>query len=116
MKAVPEKPSATPPHHEAARAPNLDAVRAPDHGTANAPDLDSSAGAPDLGLSRSAAPPADRAPTAPAPDRRSIQRLQRMAGNGAVTRLVAQRYTAPVKPSPAQSARFRTMKADVAGK
>ncbi|WP_405189430.1 hypothetical protein OG473_01030 [Streptomyces anulatus] len=39
-----------------------------------------------------------------------------MAGNGAVSRLVAQRYTAPVKPSPAQSARFRTMKADVAGK
>ncbi|MFJ1635589.1 hypothetical protein ACIOHW_36360 [Streptomyces anulatus] len=134
MKAVPEKPSATPPHHEAARAPDLDAVRAPDHGTANAPDLDSSAGAPDLdfsagapdlglsagapdlGLSRSAAPPAERAPTAPAPDRRSIQRLQRMAGNGAVSRLVAQRYTAPVKPSPAQSARFRTMKADVAGK
>ncbi|MEV2262210.1 hypothetical protein AB0J13_26495, partial [Streptomyces anulatus] len=95
MKAVPEKPSATPPHHEAARAP-------------------------DLGLSRSAAPTAGRVTTAPArapaPDRRSIQRLQRMAGNGAVSRLVAQRYTAPVKPSPAQSARFRTMKADVAGK
>ncbi|WP_405434455.1 phage tail protein [Streptomyces anulatus] len=33
-----------------------------------------------------------------------------------MSRLVAQRYTAPVKPSPAQSARFRTMKADVAGK
>ncbi|MFJ2219878.1 hypothetical protein ACIOFY_07585 [Streptomyces anulatus] len=95
MKAVPEKPSATPPHHEAARAP-------------------------DLGLSRSAVPTAGRVTTAPArapaPDRRSIQRLQRMAGNGAVSRLVAQRYTAPVKPSPAQSARFRTMKADVAGK
>ncbi|MFC8624799.1 phage tail protein [Streptomyces anulatus] len=39
-----------------------------------------------------------------------------MAGNGAVSRLVAQRYTAPVKTPPAQSARFRTMKADVAGK
>ncbi|MEV2264366.1 hypothetical protein AB0J13_37670, partial [Streptomyces anulatus] len=134
MKAVPEKPSATPPHHEAARAPDLDAVRTPDHGTASAPGRDSSAGAPDLdfsagapdlglsagapdlGLSRSAAPPTERAPAAPAPDRRSIQRLQRMAGNGAVSRLVAQRYTAPVKPSPAQSARFRTMKADVAGK
>ncbi|MEU9932155.1 hypothetical protein AB0H66_32720, partial [Streptomyces anulatus] len=99
MKAIPEKPSATPPHHEAVRAPDLDAVRAPDHGTASAPDLDSSAGAPDLVLSRSAAPPTERAPTAPAPvpDRRSIQRLQRMAGNGAVSRLVAQRYTAPVK-------------------
>ncbi|MFJ9506305.1 hypothetical protein ACIRPZ_21190 [Streptomyces anulatus] len=124
MKAIPEKPSATPPHHEAVRAPDHDAVRAPDHdavlapdhGTASAPDLDSSAGAPDLVLSRSAAPPTERAPTAPAPDRRSIQRLQRMAGNGAVSRLVAQRYTAPVKTPPAQSARFRTMKADVAGK
>ncbi|WP_326617409.1 hypothetical protein OHA57_17645 [Streptomyces anulatus] len=126
MKAIPEKPSATPPHHEAVRAPDLDAVRAPDHnavlapdhGTASAPDLDSSSGAPDLVLSRSAAPPTERAPTAPAPapDRRSIQRLQRMAGNGAVSRLVAQRYTAPVKTPPAQSARFRTMKADVAGK
>ncbi|MFE1364773.1 hypothetical protein ACFW84_11080 [Streptomyces anulatus] len=124
MKAIPEKPSATAPHHEAVRAPDLgtahapdlDAVRAPDHGTTNAPDLDSSGGAPDLVLSRSAAPPTERAPTAPPPDRRSIQRLQRMAGNGAVSRLVAQRYTAPVKTPPAQSARFRTMKADVAGK
>ncbi|WP_405188231.1 hypothetical protein [Streptomyces anulatus] len=68
--------------------------------------------------SRSGAPRTDTAPQpAPSPpDRRSIQRLQRLAGNGAVSRLVAQRYTAPVKPSPAQSARFRTMKADVAGK
>ncbi|MFJ8327782.1 hypothetical protein ACIQ9D_29175 [Streptomyces anulatus] len=33
-----------------------------------------------------------------------------------MSRLVAQRYTAPVKPSPAQSARFRAVKADVAGK
>ncbi|MFH9367367.1 hypothetical protein ACH4K8_16970 [Streptomyces anulatus] len=116
MKAVPEKPSVTPPHHDAVRAPDLDAVRAPDHGTAHAPDRDSSAGAPDLDLSRSATPPTERATTAPPPDRRSIQRLQRMAGNGAVSRLVAQRYTAPVKTPPAQSARFRTMKADVAGK
>ncbi|CAM5283178.1 hypothetical protein SCALM49S_04472 [Streptomyces californicus] len=50
------------------------------------------------------------------PDRRSLQRLQRMAGNGAVSRLVAQRYTAPVKPAPAQSPRFRGVKADVAAK
>ncbi|MFD4174348.1 phage tail protein [Streptomyces anulatus] len=33
-----------------------------------------------------------------------------------MSRLVAQRYTAPVKTPAAQSARFRTMKADVAGK
>lgn len=56
------------------------------------------------------------APSAPAPDRRSIQRLQRAAGNAAVSRLVAQRYTAPVKPSPAQAPGFRSMKAAVAAK
>lgn len=56
------------------------------------------------------------APSAPAPDRRSIQRLQRAAGNAAVSRLVAQRYTAPVKPSPAQAPAFRSMKASVAAK
>ncbi|MFI6648144.1 hypothetical protein ACIBI8_11000 [Streptomyces sp. NPDC050529] len=65
-----------------------------------------------------AAPRTDRAPTSPSPppDRRSIQRLQRAAGNGAVSRLVAQRYTAPVKPAPAQAPGFRSMKAAVAAK
>ncbi|MEW1892786.1 hypothetical protein [Streptomyces sp. NPDC085659] len=53
---------------------------------------------------------------APAPDRRSLQRLQRAAGNAAVSRLVAQRYTAPVKPSPAQAPGFRGVKADIAAK
>ncbi|MFJ5721972.1 hypothetical protein [Streptomyces sp. NPDC093149] len=57
-------------------------------------------------------PPGDR----PAPDPRSLQRLQRAAGNSAVSRLVAQRYTAPVKPSPAQAPGFRRVKADVAAK
>ncbi|MFF8432619.1 hypothetical protein [Streptomyces bacillaris] len=56
------------------------------------------------------------APAAPTQDRRRIQHLQRLAGNAAVSRLVAQRYTAPVKPPPAQSARFRAVKADVAAK
>ncbi|WP_346342051.1 hypothetical protein [Streptomyces sp. SID2563] len=50
------------------------------------------------------------------PDRRSLQRLQRAAGNAAVSRLVAQRYTAPVKPSPAQAPGFRGVKADIAAK
>ncbi|MEU3225864.1 DNA/RNA non-specific endonuclease [Streptomyces sp. NPDC006976] len=50
------------------------------------------------------------------PDRRALQRLQRAAGNAAVSRLVAQRYTAPVKPSPAQAPGFRGVKADVAAK
>ncbi|WP_406458059.1 hypothetical protein OG782_35125 [Streptomyces sp. NBC_00876] len=65
-----------------------------------------------------AAPRTDRAPTSPspAPDRRSIQRLQRAAGNAAVSRLVAQRYTAPVKSAPAQAPGFRSMKAAVAAK
>ncbi|MFJ2092641.1 hypothetical protein ACIOEW_25705 [Streptomyces sp. NPDC087901] len=65
-----------------------------------------------------AAPRTDQAPSpsAPAPDRRAIQRLQRAAGNAAVSRLVAQRYTAPVKPAPAQAPGFRSMKAAVAAK
>ncbi|QHY98721.1 hypothetical protein SSPS47_26800 [Streptomyces sp. S4.7] len=50
------------------------------------------------------------------PDRRNLQLLQSAAGNRAVSRLVAQRYTAPVKPSPAQAAGFRKVKADVAAK
>ncbi|MES9506827.1 hypothetical protein ABWJ92_10495 [Streptomyces sp. NPDC000609] len=52
----------------------------------------------------------------PAPDPRSVQRLQRAAGNRAVSRLVAQRYTAPVKPSPAQAPGFRKVTSDVAAK
>ncbi|WP_329036560.1 hypothetical protein OIE71_26320 [Streptomyces sp. NBC_01725] len=50
------------------------------------------------------------------PDRRDLQLLQSAAGNRAVSRLVAQRYTAPVKPSPAQAVGFRKVKADVAAK
>ncbi|WPW30173.1 hypothetical protein P6B95_24215 [Streptomyces atratus] len=68
-------------------------------------------------VSRSQAPPPHRPPgDRPAPDPRSLQRLQRAAGNAAVSRLVAQRYTAPVKPSPAQAPEFRKVKADVAAK
>ncbi|WP_328897858.1 phage tail protein [Streptomyces sp. NBC_00236] len=65
-----------------------------------------------------AAPRTERAPSpsSPAPDRRALQRLQRAAGNAAVSRLVAQRYTAPVKPAPAQAPGFRSMKAAVAAK
>ncbi|MFE7324667.1 HPC2 multi-domain protein [Streptomyces sp. NPDC057565] len=66
---------------------------------------------------RPEAAPVDRpAPDRPVPDRRSLQRLQGSAGNAAVARLVAQRYTAPVKPSPSQAAGFRRVKADVAAK
>ncbi|MCX5161635.1 hypothetical protein OOK39_20510 [Streptomyces sp. NBC_00264] len=62
-------------------------------------------------------PPVDRPPgDRPAPDPRTLQRLQRAAGNSAVSRLVAQRYTAPVKPSPAQAPGFRKVKSDVAAK
>lgn len=71
--------------------------------------------------SRAGAPRTDAAPAptpapAPAPDHRGLQRLQRAAGNAAVSRLVAQRYTAPVKPSPAQAPGFRGVKADIAAK
>ncbi|MEU7022818.1 hypothetical protein ABZ990_19470 [Streptomyces sp. NPDC046203] len=46
----------------------------------------------------------------------AVQRLQGAAGNAAVARLVAQRYTAPVKTSAAQAPGFRRVKADVAAK
>lgn len=95
MKAVPEKPSTapTPAHHTAPTPAHHDAPQ------------------------RTEAATETRAPApTPTPDRRGIQRLQRMAGNAAVSRLVAQRYTAPVKPPPAQSPRFRSVKADVAAK
>ncbi|MEU9204972.1 hypothetical protein [Streptomyces sp. NPDC048332] len=55
-------------------------------------------------------------PSSPAPDRRALQHLQRAAGNTAVSRLVAQRYTAPVTPSPAQAPGFRSLKAAVAAR
>ncbi|MFD8379352.1 HNH endonuclease [Streptomyces sp. NPDC059679] len=45
-----------------------------------------------------------------------LHRLQRMAGNAAVSRLVAQRYTAPVKPPPSQAPGFRKVQSDVAAK
>lgn len=70
-------------------------------------------------VSRTTAPPPQRPPAdrpSPGPDPRSLQRLQRAAGNAAVSRLVAQRYTAPVKPSPAQAPGFRRVKSDVAAK
>lgn len=63
-----------------------------------------------VAVSRTTSAPARR------PDRRGLQLLQGAAGNRAVSRLVAQRYTAPVKPSPAQAAGFRKVKADVAAK
>ncbi|MEW2065926.1 hypothetical protein [Streptomyces sp. NPDC007346] len=93
MKAVPEKPSTAPTHHDAPRRTDTASTEATTTET-----------------------PAPARGRAAAPDRRSVQRLQRMAGNAAVSRLVAQRYTAPVKPAPAQSARFRGVKADVAVK
>ncbi|MGQ4490117.1 hypothetical protein ACN6LM_000548, partial [Streptomyces sp. SAS_281] len=68
------------------------------------------------GFPRTEAASAPTPAPAPAPDRRSLQRLQRAAGNAAVSRLVAQRYTAPVKPSPAQAPGFRGVRADIAAK
>ncbi|MEU2657920.1 hypothetical protein ABZ615_21660 [Streptomyces sp. NPDC007325] len=46
----------------------------------------------------------------------SVQRLQGAVGNAAVTRLVAQRYTAPVKTPPSAAPGFRRVGADVAAK
>ncbi|MFH8371587.1 hypothetical protein ACH4B3_32615, partial [Streptomyces sp. NPDC018031] len=51
-----------------------------------------------------------------APDPRLVQRLQGVVGNRAVAGLVAQRYSAPVKPPPSQAPGFRRVQADVAAK
>lgn len=53
---------------------------------------------------------------APGLSPRHLQRLQAAAGNTAVSRLVAQRYAAPVKPPPAQAPGFRKVQSDVAAK
>ncbi|WP_234338155.1 phage tail protein [Streptomyces sp. NRRL F-5727] len=66
-------------------------------------------------------PSADR-PTGPTSSRagglapHSVQRLQGAVGNAAVARLVAQRYTAPVKTPPNAAPGFRRVGADVAAK
>lgn len=73
-----------------------------------------------VAVSRTTSTSTSTSTSAPSPsrrtDRRALQQLQGAAGNRAVSRLVAQRYTAPVKPSPAQAAGFRKVKADVAAK
>ncbi|WP_350203144.1 GmrSD restriction endonuclease domain-containing protein [Streptomyces antimycoticus] len=53
---------------------------------------------------------------APGLSPRHLQRLQAAAGNTAVSRLVAQRYAAPVKPPPSQAPGFRKVQSDVAAK
>ncbi|MFH8370814.1 hypothetical protein ACH4B3_28670, partial [Streptomyces sp. NPDC018031] len=62
----------------------------------------------------SAAPPA--AGGRGVADPRLVQRLQGVVGNRAVAGLVAQRYSAPVKPPPSQAPGFRRVQADVAAK
>ncbi|MFJ2271176.1 hypothetical protein ACIQWV_11340 [Streptomyces sp. NPDC098085] len=105
MKAVPEKdPTASASASDRGGTPHRDNVTL----------------TPEVSRSQSPPPhhPGDTRPSGdrPAPDLRSLQRLQRAAGNSAVSRLVAQRYTAPVKPPPAQAPGFRRVKADVAAK
>ncbi|AGP52672.1 hypothetical protein M271_05225 [Streptomyces rapamycinicus NRRL 5491] len=72
-------------------------------------------------LEQTAAPttptPAPVSPSAaPGLAPRHLQRLQTAAGNAAVSRLVAQRYAAPVKPPPSQAPGFRKVQSDVAAK
>ncbi|MEU9853761.1 hypothetical protein [Streptomyces sp. NPDC047974] len=52
----------------------------------------------------------------PALSPHSVQRLQGVVGNAAVARLVAQRFTAPVKTPPGAAPGFRRVGADVAAK
>ncbi|WP_413104795.1 hypothetical protein [Streptomyces sp. Inha503] len=75
--------------------------------------------APPPAPEQATAPSAVSAPSAaPAPGLapRHLQRLQAAAGNAAVSRLVAQRYAAPVKPPPSQAPGFRKVQSDVAAK
>ncbi|MFD0654278.1 hypothetical protein ACFQ2Y_43135 [Streptomyces malaysiensis subsp. malaysiensis] len=71
-------------------------------------------------MEQTAAPAPTPAPvspsTAPGLAPRHLQRLQAAAGNSAVSRLVAQRYAAPVKPPPSQAPGFRKVQSDVAAK
>ncbi|MFE1347016.1 hypothetical protein [Streptomyces sp. NPDC058757] len=62
--------------------------------------------------------PAGAPAPAPAPglSPHGVQRLQGAVGNAAVARLVAQRYTAPVKTPPNAAPGFRRVGADVAAK
>ncbi|GAA2354847.1 hypothetical protein [Streptomyces carpaticus] len=60
--------------------------------------------------------PATPATTHPARAPLSLHHLQRTAGNAAVSRLVAQRYTPPVKPPPAQAPGMRRVNADIGAK
>ncbi|MEU2503373.1 hypothetical protein ABZ621_01535 [Streptomyces sp. NPDC007863] len=60
--------------------------------------------------------PAPAPAPSPALSPHSVQRLQGAVGNAAVARLVAQRYTAPVKTPPAAAPGFRRVGADVAAK
>ncbi|MFE1359618.1 hypothetical protein [Streptomyces harbinensis] len=62
------------------------------------------------------ATPATPATTRPARAPLSLHHLQRTAGNAAVSRLVAQRYTPPVKPPPAQAPGMRRVNADIGAK
>ncbi|MCD9590082.1 HPC2 multi-domain protein [Streptomyces sp. 8ZJF_21] len=71
-------------------------------------------------MEQTAAPAPTPAPvspsTVPGLASRHLQRLQAAAGNSAVSRLVAQRYAAPVKPPPSQAPGFRKVQSDVAAK
>lgn len=122
MKAVPEQPSPAPAHREPvqrAEPPLTDTpTRAHPQTTTGTATTATTATGPPAPTTTVTGPSTTTgtATAAPTQDRRRIQHLQRLAGNAAVSRLVAQRYTAPVKPPAAQSPRFRAVKADVAAK
>ncbi|MEU3608516.1 hypothetical protein AB0E83_24185 [Streptomyces sp. NPDC035033] len=76
---------------------------------------------PTAGHRSEPAPPVSRSGTEPSSragglSPHGVQRLQGAVGNAAVARLVAQRYTAPVKTPPNAAPGFRRVGADVAAK
>ncbi|WP_232110149.1 hypothetical protein [Streptomyces buecherae] len=108
MKSTPDAPS------PARQRPHADAPAAGQHTGADTELTPTVGESP--GVSRAVRTPPAPVSGGPGLDRRGLQRLQRAAGNAAVSRLVAQRYAAPVKPSPAQAPGFRRVKADVGTK
>ncbi|TGA92569.1 hypothetical protein, partial [Streptomyces palmae] len=110
MKATGEKP--TKPTGSA--RPGTPAGKAAQHGPNAAASSTSAATAQTVAETADTAtvPTSDR----PALGARDLRMLQGAVGNRAVSRLVAQRYTAPVKTPAAQAPGFRRVKSDVAAK
>ncbi|MCN9241157.1 hypothetical protein NGF19_10195 [Streptomyces sp. RY43-2] len=101
QEKVPQKVARNASEKAVQKAPQQDGSTAPAHVTEAT-----------LAPSRTPVPP----PSGRGLSLQSLRHLQGAAGNAAVSRLVAQRYTAPVKPPPSQAPGMRRVTADIAAK